>query len=128
MNNSSISDPRWDTLTTDDAAVTSLVSALNRTYSITISPITASLLVNRGFADPEDVYQFLHPDLSQMADPFLMKDMERAVDAIMDAVSSGKKIWVYGDYDVDGITSVSIIVLFFRSLGIDASYYIPDRV
>lgn len=128
MNYSSISDPRWDTLTTDDAAVQSLISALNRLYSLSISPITAALLVNRGFTDPEDVYRFLHPDLSHMPDPFLMADMDRAVSGVMDAVSSGKRIWVYGDYDVDGITSVSIIVLFLRSLGVDVSYYIPDRV
>jgi len=128
MNDSSISDPRWDTLTTDDAAVKDLIAALNRTYSLSISQITASLLVHRGFTDPVDVYQFLFPDLSQMPDPFLMSDMDRAVSTILDAVSSGKRIWVYGDYDVDGITSVSIIVLFFRSLGVDISYYIPDRV
>ncbi|MBN1881413.1 MAG: single-stranded-DNA-specific exonuclease RecJ [Deltaproteobacteria bacterium] len=128
MNNSSISDARWDTLTTNDAAVFDLVSALSRIYSLSISPITASLLVNRGFNDPDNVYRFLYPDLSHMPDPFLMVDMDRAVSGVMDAVVSGKRIWVYGDYDVDGITSVSIIVLFFRSLGVDVSYYIPDRV
>ncbi|MCR4671909.1 MAG: single-stranded-DNA-specific exonuclease RecJ [Lachnospiraceae bacterium] len=88
----------------------------------------AALLVRRGISEADEAERFLSPSLSDMHDPFLMKDMDKAVSAVLAAIDLGEKITIYGDYDVDGITSTSILYLFLGSLGADISYYIPDRM
>ncbi len=108
--------------------MTGLHQGLKETHRLDISPITCELFINRGLADVDDVYNFIFPELSSIPDPSLMADMEKAVDRIVRAVASRERIWIYGDYDVDGITSVAVLFLFLSALGVEARYYIPDRV
>lgn len=108
--------------------MTGLHQGLKETHRLDISPITCELFVNRGLADVDDVYNFIFPELSSIPDPSLMADMEKAVDRIVRAVASRERIWIYGDYDVDGITSVAVLFLFLSALGVEARYYIPDRI
>ncbi|MFA7636954.1 MAG: single-stranded-DNA-specific exonuclease RecJ [Monoglobales bacterium] len=92
-----------------------------------ISPLTASVALNRGIDTPEKLSEFIKKSIYSLHSPFLMKDMDRAVETIRRAVSEGKRIMVYGDYDVDGITSVAILVKYLSSIGSDVSFYIPSR-
>lgn len=87
----------------------------------------AELLVNKGLTQRERIQNFFRPSLDRLHDPMRMKDMDKAVIRIMKALENGEKILVYGDYDVDGTTSVSMMTLAFRDWGIDHDFYIPDR-
>jgi single-stranded-DNA-specific exonuclease len=87
----------------------------------------AQLLVQRGITTYEAATEFFHPDLVNLHDPYLMKDMNLAVKRIRDAELAGEKIMVYGDYDVDGTTAVSLIYSFFKDHFSEVGYYIPDR-
>lgn len=93
-----------------------------------ISKLLARIFLGRGVDDPGYIEEFLNPSLDTLHDPFLMCDMEKAVDRIIKAINNDEKILIYGDYDVDGVTSTSILFDFFRSLKADISYYIPDRL
>ena len=93
-----------------------------------ISPLTAIVLYNRGVRDFDDIEKFLHCDLSGLKDPFLMLDMDKAVERIKRAKDNGEKITIYGDYDVDGITSIAILYKHLKSMGINVDYYIPNRI
>ncbi len=93
-----------------------------------ISPIKARLLFNRGITEAGDINSFLHPKLSDLIDPMLLKDMEEGVNLIISAFEKQEQIAIYGDYDADGITSTALLVNFFSELGIPALYYIPDRI
>ncbi len=95
--------------------------------AIGVSPITARLLYNRGYDTPEKAYAFINTDISALHDPYLMKDMDKAVARIFKAVEDGETIAIYGDYDVDGVTSVTSIYLYLKSKGADVVYYIPSR-
>ncbi len=93
-----------------------------------ISPILANLLVQRGIDTVEKASRFFNPRLEELHDPFLMKDMDRAVERIERAVKNNEKIMVYGDYDVDGTTAVALVYAFLRRLGhTNLTFYIPDR-
>ncbi|MFI3330762.1 MAG: single-stranded-DNA-specific exonuclease RecJ [Rikenellaceae bacterium] len=93
-----------------------------------ISPVLANLLVQRGIATLQGAKKFFNPSLSDLHDPFLMKDMDKAVERIDKAIKNGEKIMVYGDYDVDGTTAVSLMYSFLRKLGHkQLMFYIPDR-
>ena len=92
-----------------------------------ISEVTARLIYNRGYLENDSVEAFLSPLPSGLHDPFLMKDMEDAVKRIFESLDRGDKITVYGDYDVDGVTSVTLLYLYLKSLGADIDYYIPSR-
>lgn len=92
-----------------------------------IDPVLAELLVQRGVTTFMDARAFFRPDLGLLHDPFLMKDMDVAVERLHRAVSSGEKILVYGDYDVDGTTAVSLVYSFLRKLTPEVDFYIPDR-
>lgn len=92
-----------------------------------IDSVLAALLVQRGVDTFEQARAFFRPELSSLHDPFLMKDMDKAVDRLDKALSSGEKILVYGDYDVDGTTAVSLVYSFLRDLTGKADFYIPDR-
>ena len=87
----------------------------------------SALLLGRGVDTPEKAERFLHPSLSQLHDPFLMRDMDRAVSLIRQAVESGKRILVYGDYDVDGICASAIMTEALREMKADVRYRLPDR-
>lgn len=93
-----------------------------------INPVVARVLANRGFKDAAEIRRFLNPDLNDLADPFLLKDMKAGTDRIAQAVRYSQRIIVYGDYDVDGITGTAVLADFLRKLGAEADYYIPDRI
>lgn len=93
-----------------------------------IGEVLANLLVQRGISTAEEARRFLRPNLNQLHNPFLMKDMDRAVDRLERALNSGEKILIYGDYDVDGTTAVSLVYSFLSRFGeSNLDYYIPDR-
>ena len=90
------------------------------------------MLVQRGIVTFDEAKVFFRPSLSQLHDPFLMKDMDRAVDRVVQAIDNGEKILIYGDYDVDGTSAVALVYSFLRDIiGSDyknyIEYYIPDR-
>lgn len=92
-------------------------------------PTTLSdVLIKRGLTDIECIKSFLKPSIKNLHDPMLLPDMDIAVERIIKAKQNAENIIIYGDYDVDGITSTSILYLFFQSIGIKVSFYIPDRI
>lgn len=95
--------------------------------SINVSPAIATLLLQRGIETYEQAKKFFRPQLTDLYDPFLMKDMDRAVERIKLAIQNKQRFLIYGDYDVDGTTSVSIVYSFFKKLTPNIEYYIPDR-
>lgn len=95
--------------------------------ALEISPIVARLLYNRGFCEPIGAGRFLRKETGVFHDPFLLRDMDRAVARIRAAVDGRERITVYGDYDADGVTATSILYLYLASIGADVHYYIPGR-
>ena len=102
-----------------------LRSTIARTLNI--SPLVSQVLINRGIDSPEKAGSFLAPRLGNLHSPFLMKDMARAVERIIVALARQEHICVYGDYDVDGITATTVMVLFLQRAGANVSFYIPGR-
>lgn len=102
------------------------VVEISKTFKV--SPLTAIIMYNRGIREDEDIQKFLARELSALHDPFLMKDMDKAVERIMKAADSGEKITIYGDYDVDGITSIAILYKQLTKMGVEAGFYVPDRM
>src|SRR5579863_4228363 len=86
--------------------------------AIKVNDVIGNLLVQRGVEDYKQAKEFFRPDLELLYDPFLMKDMDKAVKRIIDATQKREKILVYGDYDVDGTTAVSLVFTFLRWLGL----------
>ncbi len=101
------------------------VLEISRKLGVTLP--TAQLLCNRGCDSAESAKSFLMKADEQLHDPFVMKDMEKAARRILQAIKNGERIVIFGDYDVDGVTSVSSLLLYLRSKGGDVSYYIPCR-
>lgn len=94
-----------------------------------ISELMATLLINRGIIEKKDIEIFLNPRRNDFHDPFLMPDMEKAVDRIISAIEKNEKIIIYGDYDVDGVTSITVLKKFLQSRGMtEVGYYIPKRL
>lgn len=93
-----------------------------------ISPILAGLLVNRKVTTPDEARSFIDTDLTRLHDPFLMTDMQKAVDRILRAIEAHEKITVFCDYDVDGVSSAAFLIHFFRDLGVTIDYYLPERM
>ena len=91
------------------------------------SPAIAELLVQRGITTVDDAEHFFHPSLSDLHDPFLMHDMDKAVARLNKAMGKKEKILVYGDYDVDGTTAVSLVYKYLRNYYSHIEYYIPTR-
>ncbi|MEY3209329.1 MAG: single-stranded-DNA-specific exonuclease RecJ [Bacteroidota bacterium] len=112
---------RWNILNADVQKVNALKEALK------IHPILCELLVQRGIDTFDAAKKFFRPSLSDLHDPWLMKDMKKAVDRIDEAISSSQKILVFGDYDVDGTTSVATLFQFLKQLSSNIDYYIPHR-
>ncbi len=90
-------------------------------------PSIARLLVLRGMKNAEDVRDFFYPSLSQLPDPFLMRDMKKAVERLNQALGAKEKVMVYGDYDVDGTTAVALVYRYLRHFYSNVEYYIPTR-
>ena len=113
---------RWKIKTTpENERVEHLMECLG------VSKVIAVLLVQRGISTFEEAKAFFRPNWEQLHDPFLMQDMAKAVGRVQLAINQKEPIMVYGDYDVDGTTSVSMLTHFLRSQNVDATPYIPDR-
>lgn len=96
--------------------------------AVKCSPVIASILVNRGIFSVKDAHAFLNISIDNLRPPFSIKDMEISVNRIYDAILCREKILIFGDYDVDGVTSTALLMEFFRHTGADVSYYIPHRI
>src|SRR5262245_66510378 len=107
--------PRWESTPCDDQAARQLAAALS------IPPIVARLLCQRGLSDPEVATRFLNPALDQLHDPAALADMPAAVERILAAVARKERIAIHGDYDVDGVTSTVILRRALELLGGDRS-------
>ena len=92
-----------------------------------ISPVTAVLLWNRGFCNVDSARRFLSADEGTLHDPFTMVDMSKAVERIDRAIEKGEKVVIYGDYDVDGVTSTAVLYIYLSSRGVDVGFHIPSR-
>ncbi|UCF30651.1 MAG: single-stranded-DNA-specific exonuclease RecJ [bacterium] len=113
---------KWVLRPQDGEAAARLANALDSTS------LVAQILLNRGLGDEGKARDFLSCHLNNLTDPYLISDMERAIDRIIAALKGDEKILIYGDYDVDGVTATSLLLLFLRDLGFSAYYYIPNRV
>jgi single-stranded-DNA-specific exonuclease len=106
----------------DEASSAVLASALG------LSPIVAGLLVARGHHDLDSARSFLHPNLDQLHDPYLMRGMTEAVERLLHAINNQQPILIYGDYDVDGTTGTAVLLRALRMLGATAGYHVPHRI
>ena len=95
--------------------------------ALQIDAVTATLLIQRGIETYEEAKTFFRPSLSDLHDPFLMKDMDKAVERIEKSIANNENILVYGDYDVDGTTAVSLLSSYLKTKTENVATYIPDR-
>jgi len=112
---------RWVVKAVDDEKVKALQDALK------VHPVLCKLLVQRGIETYEQAKAFFRPSLDELHDPFLMKDMDQAINRITTAISNNEKILIYGDYDVDGTTAVATVYSFLREFYPNVEYYVPNR-
>lgn len=112
---------KWQIYETEETKIEKISKKYN------INKLLASILINREIKETE-IETFLHPTRNNFHDPFLMPDMEIAVERIIKAIQENEKIIIYGDYDVDGITSITVLKSFLKDRGIDADQYIPNRL
>lgn len=116
-------EPRWTLRPLDDeAAVAAIAQQLND-----LPGALARALVLRGVSTFDAARGFFRPTLDAVHDPFLMRDMDRAAERLAGAVARNERVMVYGDYDVDGTTSAAMMTLFLRELGVEATYFVPNR-
>ena len=116
-------DKRWEVKAQGDPTAVATIAT-----QIGISPVLANLLVQRGIDTVEKAKRFFDPQLADLHNPFLMKDMDKAVKRVEQAVERNERIMVYGDYDVDGTTAVALVYKFLRQIGhTNLMFYIPDR-
>lgn len=102
-------------------------TALNLANSLGINPVMGTLLLNRGIRTEEAARKFFRPQLTNLLDPFLFEDMQKAVDRLNEALGKKERILVYGDYDVDGCTAVALVYRFLQQYYSNIDYYIPSR-
>ncbi|WP_394186654.1 single-stranded-DNA-specific exonuclease RecJ [Metabacillus halosaccharovorans] len=112
---------RWMIQSSDETFIQNLRENLS------VTPLVASLLVNRGINSVEAAQEFLDTDSQTFHDPFLLKDMDKAVQRIQEAIHNNEHILVYGDYDADGVSSTTVLLTTLRKLGAKADFYIPNR-
>ena len=113
---------RWEFLKMGDT------DSINKTASeLNVESTIANLLVQRGISDFESAKTFFRPEINGLHDPFLMKDMDKAIQRLEKAIQNKEKILIYGDYDVDGTTAVALLYSFLNSFYNNIDYYIPDR-
>ena len=105
----------------DNEVVADLATALN------INKRLGNLLIQRNIKTFDEAKKFFRPSLKDLHEPLLMKDMDKAVERVFQATESGEKIMIYGDYDVDGTTAVSLVYGFLRNITKKIEFYIPDR-
>ena len=112
---------RWSLLNPDQNTVSSVKKAFRT------SEVIARVLANRNILNPNLARPFFTPNLDMLHNPYLMQDMDKAVERVLKNIKSGKPIMVFGDYDVDGTTGAAALYLAFQKFGADVTYYIPDR-
>lgn len=112
---------RWNLIKHDFDKVSSLAA------DISVTPLVAALLIERGFGEPDSARRFLAPTLADLHDPFLLKGMEAAVKRIRSAIDRDEKIMIWGDYDVDGTTGTVLLRKALHTLGARTEFYIPNR-
>ncbi len=112
---------KWQIYETDEAKINRISQKYN------LNKLLLSIIINRNIRE-EDIEVFLNPTRNNFHDPFLMPDMEIAVERIIKAINNKEKIIIYGDYDVDGITSITVLKSFFEDRGIKVDQYIPNRL
>ena len=105
----------------DKSTIKTLSKELN------VDPVISSMLVNRGIKTFNQAKEFFRPNPGQLHDPFLMMDMDIAVNSILKAIEKNQSIMIFGDYDVDGTSSVALLSSYLKEIGADVSTYIPDR-
>ena len=103
-----------------------IVAKIEKEYNI--SPLLANIIANKGLKTTEEIDIFLNPTRNDFHDPFLMPDMEKAVERILKAIENKEKVIIYGDYDVDGITSITVLKKYLAERGLDVDEYIPNRL
>lgn len=113
---------KWQFCECDEEKVEELSNKYN------ISKLLATILVNRNIIKDEDIRIFLNPTRNDFHDPYLLPDMEKAVDRIVTAINNKERIVIYGDYDVDGITSITVLKSFLEERGLQVDQYIPNRL
>lgn len=113
---------KWQIYETDKEKIEEISVKYN------INELLATILVNRSIVNEEDIRLFLEPTRADFHDPFLITDMEKAVDRIIKAIDDHEKVIIYGDYDVDGITSITVLKSFLHDRGLEVSTYIPNRL
>ena len=113
---------KWQIYETDNEKVQELIDKYN------LNLLLATIMVNRNILETEKLDKFLKPTRNDFHNPFLMPDMEIAVNKILDAIEKKQKIIIYGDYDADGITSITVLKSFFKDIGVDVGSYIPNRL
>ena len=113
---------KWEINRTDEEKVKEIENKYH------INNLLAKILVNRGITTEKNIKEFLNPTRKDFYNPYLMPDMEKAVERILKAIEDKEKVLIYGDYDVDGITSVTVLKSFLEERGLNVDEYIPNRL
>ena len=113
---------RWSTAPAQPVLAAVLARELN------ISAVLAQCLLNRGLSEPEPIARFLQPRLKNLADPFLLPNMNAAVGRLLRAREHSEPLVIFGDYDVDGVTATALLTEVFRALGWTVNFYLPHRM
>ncbi len=115
-------EPRWIIPESDEGAVRAVGEELK------VPPVVARVLVARGYRTPDEATRFLSDALTELPDPFLMKGLPQAAERILQAINAQEKVTLYGDYDVDGVTSTALLTTFLAQVGLSVGTYIPHRL
>ncbi|MEI3356492.1 MAG: DHH family phosphoesterase [Clostridia bacterium] len=113
---------KWQIYDTNQEKIEEIESKYN------LNKLLATILVNRNIITKKDIELFLNPTRQDFYDPFLIKDMDIAIKRIIKAIENKEKVTIYGDYDVDGITSITVLKSFLKDVGLEAKHYIPNRL
>ena len=112
----------WQYYETNEELVEQISNKFN------INKLLAQILMNKGITEEKEIEIFINPKRNNFYDPFLMPDMEKAINRIINAIQNKEKILIYGDYDVDGITSTTVLKKFLEERGANPEYHIPNRL
>lgn len=113
---------KWEFYNSDEIKIKDISTKFN------ISELLSTVLVNRNIVEEDEINLFLNPTRNDFHDPYLMPDMKQAVERIINAINTQEKTMIYGDYDVDGITSITVISKFLKERGLEVGTYIPNRL
>lgn len=113
---------KWQINEVNEDIIDKIANELN------ISKLVASIIASKGLKSQDEIEIFLHPRRTDFHDPFLLPDMEKAVERVIEAINNNEKVAIYGDYDVDGITSSTVLHRFLKDRGLDTDIYIPNRL